>query len=113
MFLTTMSLALAQAVESHPLMILVLALLALPGATSRVSAWLRRFSDATGADPRVVVYLVSLALTGVMIAMSDGTLPAWGGDPVAAVSARLTWATVNAELARRVYELLGERIWGT
>jgi hypothetical protein len=69
----------------------------------------RKFSDITGVNPRVVVYLVSLGITGAMIYMSDGAVPSSDGNGIAPISAWLTWATVNAELARRVYELLVKR----
>ena len=41
------------------------------------------------------------------------SLPAWTGDPAGYVGLWLAWLTVNAELARRVYELALEKLYGT
>lgn len=97
--------------EDNPIIIAVLALLALPGATSAVAAVLRRASDTLGIDPRVAVYVAALALTGVLVATgAGGALPTAGGEPTVVVGAWLAWATATAEIARRLYELLWQRV---
>ena len=96
--------------ESNPIIIALLALLALPGVTSLVVSAIRKLSAASGIDARVWVYAVSLIVTGLLVFTGTVELPAFSGDPSAYILAWLTWATVNGELARRVYELLLSRI---
>lgn len=88
----------------------VLAVLAVPGVTSILTSAIRALSDGLGIGPEVIVYVASVALTGVILATGAVDLPPWAGDPVAYVGAWLAWATANAELARRVYELIRERV---
>lgn len=96
--------------EQNPIIVAVLALLALPGVTSFITSLLRRATDAGGVRPEVVVYVASLAVTGLLLLTGGLELPAWTGDPVALVGSWLAWGTANAELARRVYELLWQRL---
>lgn len=96
--------------ESNPIIVALLALLALPGATSLLVSLIRKASDASGVKPEVIVYVASLAVTGLLLATGTVALPAWTGDPTAYVGAWLVWGTANAELARRVYELLWQRL---
>lgn len=91
---------------TNPIMVAILAALAIPAVTSAVSAVLRKLTDTAGLDPRVVVYAASLLITGLLVATGTVTLPEFSGDPSAYILAWLTWLTVNAELARRVYETL-------
>lgn len=93
---------------NNPIMVLILALLAVPAVTSALAGVLKRAQDATGIPSRVFVYVASLVVTGVLL--WGAALPAWTGEPVVYVGAWLTWLTVNAELARRVYELVHERL---
>jgi len=93
-----------------PVLAFVLAVLAVPGVTSVVTTGLRMLSDSLGIRPAVAVYVASLAIVGAILASGGVELPAWTGDPVAYVGVWLAWATANAELARRVYELLLERV---
>lgn len=93
-----------------PVVAFVLAVLAVPGVTSLVTTGLRWISDNLGVKPTVVVYVASMAIVGGILASGGVELPAWAGDPVAYVGVWLAWATANAELARRVYELLVERL---
>ena len=97
---------LLQDIADNPLIIALLALLALPGVVSIVTSLIRRASDALGIDPRVIVYAASLLVTGLLLWTGTVTLPPWTGDPASYVGAWLVWATATAELARRVYELL-------
>jgi len=96
--------------DSNPIIVALLALLALPGATSLLVSLIRKASDASGVKPEVIVYVASLAVTGLLLATGTVDLPTWTGDPTAYVGAWLAWGTVNAELARRVYELLWQRL---
>jgi len=114
--LLTLAVALAMAllqddIGSSPLIVAILALLALPGVTSLVTSVIRKASDALGIEPPVIVYVASLIVTGLLIATGSVTLPGWTGDPAAYIMAWLAWATVNAELARRVYELLLSKLF--
>lgn len=109
----TLALAvLAETIETHPIIALILAALAIPGVTSGLAALIRKLSDALTVDPRVVVYVASLVITGGLIYIGKEALPEWGGEPAAYMLAWLAWATANAELARRVYELILEKLWG-
>lgn len=96
---------------THPLVIALLALLGIPAVTSGVTGAIKFLSDMTGVSPKVLVYGVSLALTGALLALTSTSLPSWEADPVVFVAAWLAWATVNAELARRIYETLWERLY--
>ena len=93
-------------------MVLLLAALAIPGVTSGLAALIRKLSDALKVDPRVVVYIASLAITGLLLWLGKESLPQWAGDPAAYVALWVAWLTVNAELARRVYELALEKLYG-
>ena len=93
-------------VSTAPIMVAILALLAIPAVTSGVAALLRKLTDSTGVDPRVVVYAASVLITGLMVFTGTVDLPPFTGDPAAWVIAWMTWFTVNAEVARRVYEVL-------
>lgn len=93
-----------------PVLAFVLAVLAVPGVTSVVTTVLRYLSDSLGIKPTVTVYVASLAITGAILASGGVDLPAWAGDGPGYVAAWIAWAGVNAELARRVYEVLMERV---
>jgi hypothetical protein len=93
-----------------PIILAVVAILAIPAVTSGITGLLSWITEMTGVGPKVIVYVVSLLLTGVLIAGGGGGLPQAGDDPAAWVAAWVAWTTVNAELARRVYELLNERL---
>lgn len=96
--------------EQSPIIVALLALLALPGVTSLVTAAIRKASDALGIGPEVIVYGASLLVTGALVLSGTVELPDFGGDPAAYALAWIAWATANAELARRVYELLWQRL---
>lgn len=85
------------------------AVFAVPGATSVITAAVRKISDTLAVDPSFVVYAVALALTGVLIAAGAVALPEWAGDPSAYVGAWGAWAVMTAEIARRLYDQL--RVW--
>jgi len=94
-----------------PIVIALLGLLGLPGATSLVVTLIRKISDATGTDPRGIVWVVSAIVTGVILVTSgDAVLPGSTGDPVAFVGAWLAWLTMNARAAEAVYDLLLARL---
>lgn len=93
-----------------PIIAFALAVLAVPGITSLLTTGIRFLSDSLGIGPKVIVYVASLALTGVILVNAGGALPAWAGDGPGFIAAWLAWANVNAELAKRVYELLLERV---
>lgn len=84
----------------------VASVFAVPGVTSIVTSFVRKLSDALGVDPRVIVYVASIAMTGVILFSGGVTLPAWTGDPTLFVAAWMAWAVANAELARRLFEAL-------
>lgn len=106
MFALSLLSSLFQGIEQNPIIVAVLAALALPGATSLVVSVIRKASDALSVDPRVIVYVASLGITGLLVANGVTPFPALGGDPSAMVGEWIVWGTANAELARRVYELL-------
>jgi hypothetical protein len=93
-------------VSTAPIMVAILALLAIPAVTSGVAALLRRMTDGTGLDPRVVVYAASVIITGLLVFTGRVALPDWTGDPGGYMLAWMAWLTANAEIARRVYETL-------
>jgi hypothetical protein len=78
-----------------------------------LAALIRKLSDALRVDSRVIVYIASLAITGLLLWLGKESLPQWAGDPAAYVGLWLAWLTINAELARRVYELALEKLHGT
>lgn len=89
----------------------VTAALAVPGATSLVVSILRTAGDSLGVDPKLIVYVASIALTGVILAGGAAALPAWAGDGPGYVAAWLGWAVANAEFARRLYEGLLSKLY--
>ena len=109
-FATAALAALSQGVESSPIIVAILALLALPGVTSVATSAIRTVSDAAGVNPRVVVYVLSLAITGVILVTGGVELPAWADDPTAYVGAWIAWASANAGLAKTVYEIFHPKL---
>lgn len=97
-------------IENSPIIVAILAILALPGVTSMVTSAIRKVSDATGIKPEAIVYAVSLAVTGAILATTGLDLPGIGDSPTATVGLWLAWATANAALARTVYEILHPRL---
>ena len=97
-------------VESSPVIVAILALLALPGATSIATTAIRTVSDGLGVNPRVIVYVLSLVITGLILLTGGVTLPDWAGDPALFVGALITWAGANAGLAKTVYEILHPKL---
>ena len=102
--------ALFQGVESSPIIVALLALLALPGATTMGVSIIRSVSDSLGVNPRAVVYVLSLVVTGLVLLSGGVELPAWANDPTAYVAAWLAWAQVNTGLAKTIYELLNPKL---
>lgn len=95
-----------------PIVVFLLGALALPGVTSAVTTAIRWVSDNLGIKPTVTVYVASLIVTGAILAMGGGdAVPGWTGSGPESVAAWIAWATVNAELARRLYEALIERLY--
>lgn len=91
----------------------IAAVLAVPGVTSLVTSALRTLGDSLGIDPKLLVYVASFVLTGVILATTGAGLPAWAGDGPGFVAALLAWGVANAELARRLYEGLLSKLYGT
>jgi len=91
----------------NAIVVAALALLALPGATSAVTALIRKVTDSTGVSPRVVVYGVAAGLTGAIILTGSGpALPGAAADPTLTVSLWLTWATATGAVAEAIYRTL-------
>jgi len=99
-----------QGIEANPIIVALLAVLALPGATTAAVTVIRTVSDAFGVNPRVVVYVFSLVVTGLLLLTGAVDFPAWAGDPTAYVAAWLTWAQVNTGIAKTIYELLNPKL---
>lgn len=95
---------------TNPIIVLVLALLGVPMVTSGITGLLKQITDQTGIPPKVVVYVVSVVVTGLILLTGAVELPAYADDPSAFVIAWATWLTANAEIARRVYEIIWERL---
>lgn len=95
--------------DTDTLLAFLAAVFAVPGATSLVTAIVRKLSDGLSIDPALTVYGVALALTGVLIWSGAVALPEWAGDPATYVGAWGAWAVTTAELARRLYDQL--RAW--
>jgi len=93
---------------SNPLVVALLALIAIPAVTSGLTGLIRKFSDATDVPPQAVVYVASMIVVGVAVWIGGLNLPVWSGDPAGFVSAWLVWATANAGLTRTLYDV----IWG-
>ena len=95
---------------SNPFILALFALLAIPGVTSALAGLLKTAKDATGIPSKVFVYVASLLITlGILLLARDG-LPAWTGDPAAFVTLWLGYLVANAEVARRLYEAINERL---
>ena len=93
----------------NPIWLAVVALLGIPAITSALTGVIKWVAEATGIPPKVLVYVASLVVTGLIVAGTG--IPVASGEPTVVVGAWLTWATVNAELARRIYEALWERLY--
>jgi TRAP-type C4-dicarboxylate transport system permease small subunit len=55
---------------SSPIVVAIFSLLAIPGITSALAGVLKSAQDATGIPSKVFVYVASLLITGVIVAMS-------------------------------------------
>jgi len=109
-FAASLMAALSQGIESSPIIVAALALLALPGVTSVATSAIRTVSDASGVNPRVIVYVLSLVITGAVLVTGGVDLPAFVDDPTAYVGAWIAWASANAGLAKTVYEIFHPRL---
>ena len=109
-FAATLLAALSQGIESSPIIVAILALLALPGVTTIATSVIRSASDAIGVNPRVVVYVLSLVVTGLVLITGGVELPAWADDPSAYVAAWIAWSQVNAGLAKTIYEIFHPKL---
>ncbi|MBK7782378.1 MAG: hypothetical protein IPJ58_16705 [Ardenticatenia bacterium] len=109
-FAATLLAALSQGIESSPIIVAILALLALPGVTTIATSVIRSASDAIGVNPRVVVYVLSLVVTGLVLLSGGVDLPAWVDDPTAYVGAWIAWASANAGLAKTIYEIFHPKL---
>lgn len=109
-FAATLLAALSQGVESSPIIVAILALLALPGVTSIATSAIRAVSDSFGVNPRVVVYILSLVVTGLVLVSGGVELPTWADDPTVYVGAWIGWAEANAGLAKTVYEIFHPKL---
>ena len=93
---------------SSPIVVLILALLAIPAVTSALTGGIRKLSAASGIPPQAIVYVASAIITGLVILATGTTLPGWSGDPAGYVAAWLVWAGANTALTRALYDVL----WG-
>lgn len=95
---------------SNPIVVALFALLAIPAVTSALAGFLKSAQTSTGINAKVFVYVASAAVTGLILVVGGLQLPVWAGEPALYVGAWLAWLAANAELARRLYEALNERI---
>jgi len=95
---------------AHPVVVALFALLAIPAVTSMLAGVLKGAQAATGIPSPVFVYVASLLITGAVMFMGGVDVPAWAGEPAAYVGAWLAWLAANAEIARRLYEALTEKV---
>lgn len=104
--LHSIGLALLQTpIESSPLIVALVALLAYPSVTSALTGILKTVSGKV--PPETVVYIASLLLTGAAVAMAGDKLPIFNLlDPVETVGAWLLWAKANSSSAQMVYDIL-------
>ena len=109
-FAASLLAALSQGVESSPIIVAILAVLALPGVTTIVTSVIRSASDAIGINPRVIIYLTSLVITGIVLLSGGVALPAWADDPTAYVGAWIAWTSANAGLAKTIYEIFHPKL---
>ena len=98
-------LLLAQGVESSPVLLAVLAVLAVPGVTSLLTKGLRTFFPNVKGE--TLVYFASLVLTGVWMWSVGNPLPAIDlSNPPLMIFGWLAWAKVNSSNAELVYNAL-------
>lgn len=109
-FAASLMAALSQGIESSPIIVTALALLAFQGVTSVATSAIRTVSDSSGVNPRVIVYVLSLAITGAVLVTGGVDLPAFVDDPTSYVGAWIAWASANAGLAKTVYEIFHPRL---
>lgn len=95
---------------TNPIVVALFALLAIPAVTSALAGVLKSAQAATGIPSKVFVYLASLLLTGLVLFTGGIQLPAWAGEPAGYVALWIGWLAANAEIARRLYEAINERI---
>ena len=77
----------------------------IPIASSLVTSGLRRFTDATGLDPRALVWVVAVIITGVAYVQGSPALPVFeSSNPAEYLSAWLLLATGFSEMAKVIYD---------
>lgn len=105
MFLNTLLQAVAEPGWLGPALTSVAMLLAIPIASSLVTSGLRRFTDATGLDPRALVWVVAVIITGVAYFQGSPALPVFeSSNPAEYLSAWLLLATGFSEMAKVIYD---------
>jgi len=94
-------------VSSSPILVFVIAFLALPGIATVLTQFLTKGGER-GIHPKAVVYLVSLVLTGIVLVMQGDAsgIPTWTGDPILFIGAWQVWTATNAEVAKAIYRTL-------
>lgn len=95
--------------DTETLLAFLAAIFAVPGATSIITAIVRKVSLGLSVTPEIIVYAVALAFTGLLVYSGAVALPEWAGDPAGYVGAWGAWAVMTAEIARRLYDQL--RAW--
>lgn len=98
-------------IMSAPIVVAIMAVLAIPAVTSALTAGLRYV--ARWLKPEAVLYVASLIVVGLVQWMAGVDLPGLGGDPAALVATWLGWATVNAAVAATLYEVFLKKLLPT
>ena len=101
--------ALLQDILSAPLVVAILAALAIPAVTSFLTAGLRRIAGSV--KPQAVLYVSSLIIVALVQWTAGVKLPGLTGSPTADVATWLGWATVNAAVAATLYDVLLAKLW--
>jgi len=95
--------------ESWPALLLtaLATLFAIPAINSFVTGLLRRFTDATGLNPRILVYIVTGAAALIYMIKIPPDLPMFdSANPYEFVTAWILIVISWAELAKKYYDLV-------
>lgn len=98
-------------IMSAPVVVAIMAVLAIPAITSILTAGLRYL--AKWIKPEAVLYIASLIVVALVQWMAGIHLPGLADSPTATVALWLSWATANSLLAATLYEVFLKRLLPT
>ena len=96
---------------SQPLVVALLALLAVPAVASFLTTLLLK-AGAAGLKPQTVVYLICAVIVTLVVVLSGEAMPLIdAANPVATISAWMMFVAGLGKLTEALYDVVFKRLW--